>query len=450
MRALFAGNSGMTSAKTMQGRAETLSAEQERVLKDVWMYILHYAGMSVSPPGPQLRSRKNSQASHHAPAAAVEKKKLGGLLGKLKKGKKDKENEDHAHGHHGDLKRTLSGQSGIDPNVKHSTDVKIHEALKSLDSDKIINAFWDALRHDSPDNLLLRFIRARKWDVDHSLMMIANTLDWRMNQSRVDELLKSSELGCLENKEDGVLIQFRKGKCIIRGKDKRGRPIVIVRPRFHFSSDQTSKEVEHFTLLLIEYARLLLTEPVDQCVLIFDLSGFTMANMDYDPVKYIIGAFEAHYPESLGVLLIHKAPWIFSGIWAIVKKWLDPVVASKINFTKSVEDMEKWISKDQILKEMGGEDDYDWEYLEPNSKDNGLKEVDEAKFKQVKEQREKLLDEFTQKTIQWIESKTPEESKALHNERLSISKKLSENYTIYDGFVRNRGIYDRLGYVTFQ
>lgn len=33
---------------------------------------------------------------------------------------------------------------------------------------------------------------------------------------------------------------------------------------------------------------------------------------DYTPVKFMIKCFEANYPESLGSVLIHKAPWIFS------------------------------------------------------------------------------------------------------------------------------------------
>ena len=35
--------------------------------------------------------------------------------------------------------------------------------------------------------------------------------------------------------------------------------------------------------------------------------------MDYVPVKFIIKCFEANYPESLGVILIHNAPWVFKG-----------------------------------------------------------------------------------------------------------------------------------------
>ena len=34
---------------------------------------------------------------------------------------------------------------------------------------------------------------------------------------------------------------------------------------------------------------------------------------DYSPLKFMIKCFEANYPESLGVVLIHKAPWIFQG-----------------------------------------------------------------------------------------------------------------------------------------
>ena len=45
----------------------------------------------------------------------------------------------------------------------------------------------------------------------------------------------------------------------------------------------------------------------------FEMTGFTLANMDYVPVKFIIKCFEANYPESLGVILIHNAPWVFKG-----------------------------------------------------------------------------------------------------------------------------------------
>ena len=43
------------------------------------------------------------------------------------------------------------------------------------------------------------------------------------------------------------------------------------------------------------------------------MTDFRLANMDYHPVKFMIQCFEANYPESLGVVLVHNAPWIFQG-----------------------------------------------------------------------------------------------------------------------------------------
>jgi hypothetical protein len=43
------------------------------------------------------------------------------------------------------------------------------------------------------------------------------------------------------------------------------------------------------------------------------MTGFSMANMDYTPVKFMIKCFEANYPESLGAVLVHNSPWVFQG-----------------------------------------------------------------------------------------------------------------------------------------
>ena len=40
---------------------------------------------------------------------------------------------------------------------------------------------------------------------------------------------------------------------------------------------------------------------------------FLLTKQDYGPVKFMIKCFEANYPESLGVVLVHKSPWIFHG-----------------------------------------------------------------------------------------------------------------------------------------
>ena len=45
-----------------------------------------------------------------------------------------------------------------------------------------------------------------------------------------------------------------------------------------------------------------------------NLSITVLTDQDYGPVKFMIKCFEANYPESLGVVLVHKSPWIFHSI----------------------------------------------------------------------------------------------------------------------------------------
>ena len=39
--------------------------------------------------------------------------------------------------------------------------------------------------------------------------------------------------------------------------------------------------------------------------------------MDYAPLKFVIKALEANYPECLESILVHKAPWVFQGTFLI-------------------------------------------------------------------------------------------------------------------------------------
>jgi hypothetical protein len=46
---------------------------------------------------------------------------------------------------------------------------------------------------------------------------------------------------------------------------------------------------------------------------VFDLTGFGLGNMDFHVVKFIVQVFEARYPETLGAVLVHNAPFVFWG-----------------------------------------------------------------------------------------------------------------------------------------
>ncbi|VEU21542.1 DEKNAAC102760 [Brettanomyces naardenensis] len=421
------------------GRVETLTDEQEKKLKQVWAYMLNFFGFKVVPPGVvRTASRRSTNAS--SIVSSDSKKKSGGFMGRFKRSSHKRSNSLEK------LERVLSHHS------THSIDEEsgFHYCFKGLDSKDMYEAFWTFLRHDTPDNLVLRFVRARKWNVDKAMVMMTNTMKWRWYEGKPDKVLFESELGCKESGKDGVMYQLEVGKCVIHGHDLKGRPIANVRARLHHSSDQTMDEVKIYTMMTIEYARLMLTEPVDTCDIVFNLSEMTMANMDYAAVSYMVKCFEAHYPESLGILFVHKAPWIFAGIWKIVRSWLDPVVASKIVFTNSTDDLAKYIDRKHILKELGGDSDFEWNYLQPTKSKNGHVSDDEEAKEAIEEERKQILSKFIHKTIDWIETTDGTASRALLDERIQIGRELAENYKKLDGYIRNRSVYDRWGDVTFK
>lgn len=174
----------------------------------------------------------------------------------------------------------------------------------------------------------------------------------------------------------------------------------------------------------------------------------------------MIKAFEANYPESLGVVLIHKAPWIFqgayfcfirlcttltsyTGIWKIIRGLLDPVVANKVHFTNNVDEMETFIEKSRIPKDLGGEEDWELKFMEPVIGENDRMKDVGAKQK-IQSERDEIVDEFEKTTITWIENSTNEE---LKKKRYDLRLSLMQNYWKLDPYVRSRSYYDRIGLI---
>jgi len=74
------------------------------------------------------------------------------------------------------------------------------------------------------DSLLLRFLRARKWNVNNGLNMILKAFKWRLEDD-IEEVKAKSE-DELNAKYRGFKLQMEMGKSYLHGTDKNGRPVV--------------------------------------------------------------------------------------------------------------------------------------------------------------------------------------------------------------------------------
>ncbi|CAI6338490.1 unnamed protein product [Periconia digitata] len=450
---------------TPPGRPGTLTPEQEIKLREFWAVTLKVFGVhesaNVEANGTETPTAPATSAPSETPEKDgkkdKEKKKSRLNVFKRNKGEKGADSEATPASGASTPASTEAGPLSIaDEDDKHGQVKEAKLALANTSPEDLRTAFWSMVKHDHPDALLLRFLRARKWDVEKALVMMISTMHWRLDQMHVDDdIMKNGEEAALKDSKsddakvkkeaEDFLAQLRMGKSFLHGLDNEGRPLCVARARMHRAGEQSEASLERFTVHTIETARMLLRPPIDTATIIFDMTDFSMANMDYTPVKFMIKCFEANYPESLGNVLVYKAPWLFNAIWNIIRGWLDPVVAGKVHFAKNVDELEKFIPRSQIIADLGGDDKWTYEYIEPKEGENA-KMADVGARDALQAERTDLVKKYEDSVTQWVTE--GEQTKSLderRNERNAVAEQLRGNYWKLDPYVRARSLYDRMG-----
>jgi CRAL/TRIO domain len=97
---------------------------------------------------------------------------------------------------------------------------------------------------------------------------------------------------------------------------------------------------------------------LETCCTIMDLKGvgITKVSSVYGYVKQASAISQDHYPERLGKLYLINAPWGFSGVWSVVKGFLDPVTVNKIHILGGMyqSDLLSQVPKENLPTEFGG------------------------------------------------------------------------------------------------
>ena len=119
---------------------------------------------------------------------------------------------------------------GVTTDPQYMT-LPLEKALPLIPGADLRGTFWNMVATDNPDAVVLRFLRARKWDLDAAYNMLANTLRWRLHM-RVDEIVALGENGLRDNLNalkpelgDCFITQLNSGKAYLGGPDKEGRGI---------------------------------------------------------------------------------------------------------------------------------------------------------------------------------------------------------------------------------
>ncbi|KAJ2226669.1 phosphatidylinositol transfer protein csr1 [Coemansia sp. RSA 485] len=310
---------------------------------------------------------------------------------------------------------------------------------KQMKDDTLGSAMWSVVREDHPDVLMLRFLRARKWDVEKAYRMAIAALKWRM-QENVEEIIWYGDIY-----NDASLMW--KGVSYAHGKDKLGQPIIWSGSCLHHQKDQSYPQLKRYLIWMMETLRQLLTPPIERVCLIMDLTDHSNANMDWPFVKTFLKFLEAYYPECLGICIVYNGPWWFSGVWKLISPLLDPVVASKVQFAQKPEGLLKFIDEKQLLQSRGGKNAYKFSYVKPDPEENKLMFDAEGRAAASKK-LEDLQAQFIQATIDWTDAKEAGDDEKFAealSRRMELSDQVKAAAQEKDKYTRARHFYTRTG-----
>ncbi|KAK4250024.1 CRAL-TRIO domain-containing protein [Corynascus novoguineensis] len=209
---------------------------------------------------------------------------------------------------------------------------------------------------------LLRFLRARKFDVELAKKMFIDCEKWRQD-TNLDELLPNWEY---PEKEE----VFKYYPQYYHKTDKDGRPVYIEQlGGIDLTAMYKITTAERMlTNLAVEYERV--ADPrlpacsrkagtlLETCCSIMDFKGVGLAKASqvYGYVKQVSALSQNYYPERLGHLYLINTPWGFSTVWSVVKGWLDPVTVKKIHVLGSnyQKELLAQIPAENLPKQFGG------------------------------------------------------------------------------------------------
>lgn len=120
------------------------------------------------------------------------------------------------------------------------------------------------------------------------------------------------------------------------------------------------------------------------------------------------------------------------------------MVAAKVHFTNNKKDLEEYIEPGRIAKELGGDEDWEYKYVEPVPGENDKMKDTETREKLLLNRAE-LVKKFEAVTLDWIQNPEGEKGDSLKAERTKIAKELKEDYWQLDPYIRARSLYDRQG-----
>ncbi|TNY24006.1 hypothetical protein DMC30DRAFT_388363 [Rhodotorula diobovata] len=249
--------------------------------------------------------------------------------------------------------------------VQQQAVAEILPALRDEDGlDEEAIAAGEALLRDRVT--VFRFCRRARFSPTAALKLLHATVRWRLTSS-LQYLTPASVHPLYLTKP---LFFFHPDLV-----DRFGRPCAVLNLRHvQRTDDGTLDALKDYARLGWEVGRRYLTDlsrqgqdgddPKLQIVVIVDLEGAGMSNLEMELLPFFLDLLKSHFPGMVGAIFVLNYGWAYAGMWQLAKRVLPNTALERILFPSKAELFE-FFDEEHLLVEHGGQVRYEYSPSNP-------------------------------------------------------------------------------------
>ncbi|ERF76475.1 hypothetical protein EPUS_06137 [Endocarpon pusillum Z07020] len=208
------------------------------------------------------------------------------------------------------------------------------------------SAITDTERMFLTRECLRRYLRATKWDKGDAEARLMATLVWRR------------EYGVEKLTADYISNENETGKQVITGYDINSRPCHYLVPSRQ-NTKGSEKQIQHLVFMLERVIDLMVPGQDTLALLVNFAETKSGQGATVGQAHQSLYILQNHYPERLGRALVTNVPFMIWGFFKLITPFIDPLTREKLKFN---EDLTQHVPPSQLLKQNGGEVEFEYDH----------------------------------------------------------------------------------------
>ncbi|KAL6859017.1 hypothetical protein ACP4OV_018019 [Aristida adscensionis] len=230
----------------------------------------------------------------------------------------------------------------------HPEDAVSQLSLLLEDLDAPLKRSFQNVHQGYPKETMMRFLKAREWNVAKAHKMIVDSLNWRV-ENEIDSVLERPivPVDLYRSIRDSQLVG-------LSGYTKEGLPVFAIgvgqstydKASVHYYVQSHIQINEYRDRIILPMLTEKFGRPVTSCIKVLDMTGLKLSALSQIKMLTSISTVDdLNYPEKSETYYVVNVPYIFSACWKVVKPLLQERTKKKVKVLHGC-------GRDELLKIM--------------------------------------------------------------------------------------------------